>query len=96
MVIIWLSDEKKPANSWLDAESEEEESEDDGSWMTHELTFQRTAADLRKERADMAGLLTLDPREARTKDGKKKQFDGRSQHERRLKPGVQKQDRGRW
>lgn len=92
----FAADEKKPANSWLDAESEEEESEDDDSWMNHKLTFERTAADRRKERADMAGLLTIDPREAKGKDGKKKNYDNRSQHERRLKPGVRKQGDGRW
>eukprot|EP00656_Telonema_subtile_P035687 TRINITY_DN39649_c0_g1_i2.p2 TRINITY_DN39649_c0_g1~~TRINITY_DN39649_c0_g1_i2.p2 ORF type:complete len:128 (+),score=57.32 TRINITY_DN39649_c0_g1_i2:145-528(+) len=73
-------------NAWMDAESEEEESEEDDDWMNHDLTFQRTAADLRKERADMAGLVTLDPR--MNKDGSSKAFDGRSQHERRLKPHL--------
>ena len=96
------------SRAWMDAESEEEEEEEDDDWMTHDLTFTRTAADLRKERADMAGLVTLDPRWPPhtsnaalivairirlSKDGSKKKHDSRSFHERRLKPGAEKRDK---
>jgi len=87
-----LKEENKHA--WMDAESEEEDEEEDDDWMVHDLTFQRTAADLRKERADMAGLVTLDPR--LRKDGSTKPHDSRSQHERRLKPGLRDPGEKQW
>lgn len=72
----------------MDSEDEEEDEDDEG-WMTHTLTFQKTAADLRRERAQMDSLEVKDSR-----SGKDAKYDQRSFHERRLKPDAAQKSRG--
>jgi len=67
---------------------EEEEDEDDEGWQNHTLSFERTAADIRREKAQMESLETKDSRVP----GK---GDNRSFHERRLRPDLSGKGEGK-
>jgi len=85
-------EEAEVPKSWRDTtiaedEEDEDDEEDDADWASHTLKFTKTAADRRREFAEMRSLETVD-------DRKPGEGDTRSFHERRLRPDGAKGGKG--